>query len=60
MQNEKMTFSDDMKAKGFRRSAIWMKHNDWRDLEKLMEEMGYKHAGSLIAKLIAEKLQKQH
>lgn len=60
MQNEKMTFSDDMRAKGFDRKGIWMKRNDWRELEKLMDELGYKHPGSMIAKLIAEKLKDQH
>jgi hypothetical protein len=56
MQDKKMTFSDDMRAKGFHRSALWMKEQDWENLKTLMDLMGYKYSGSLIAKMVAEKL----
>lgn len=59
MQESKLSFSDDMKAKGYVRRSLWMKSKDWDALSELLDELGYKHPGSMVAKLITEKLQKQ-
>ncbi len=59
MQDSKLSFSDDMKAKGYVRRSLWMKSKDWDALSELLNELGYRHPGSMVAKLIAEKLKEQ-